>query len=144
MLRVFLFGNIALIVLMGCNSGNEQQASSESWVATLNNGDKPGNGYEMIVRDGRVSGGAFYLLDPNKPHDLKSAGQTAAFEDVKHSGTKVTFSFTLREGEGKLKLAMTISLLDELTGDVGKTAKAKAEDNDGSGAIQDLVFTRRK
>ena len=28
--------------------------------------------------------------------------------------------------------------------DFSPTVKAKAEDNDGSGAIQDLVFTRRK
>src|SRR5438045_270872 len=86
--------------------------SSATWIATLDHGDKPGNGYELIVDEAVVTSGKFYLLDPNKPHDLKSAGQIAAFENLKAEGRKITFSIRLKTGNGEYRETLTLALDD--------------------------------
>jgi hypothetical protein len=42
---------------------------SQVWHASEDNGDKPGIGYELEKKSGKVTGVA-YLLDPNFPHDF--------------------------------------------------------------------------
>src|SRR6266481_4042489 len=75
----------------------------------------PENGYELSVRDGRISNGKFYLLDPNEPHDLKHAGQTVAFEDIKVSEKEITFSITLQSNPKEYRHRLTISFLERLS-----------------------------
>ena len=119
-------------------------ANSTTWVATLAHGDKPGNGYELIVRDGAVASGKFYLLDPNNPHDLKSAGQTAAFEDIETEGRKITFSIALKTGDGEYHEKLTMALDDPLTGKPGAKANATLQSHRPNTASQELTFVRRE
>jgi len=144
-------------VLVGCSSPESNNvktgAQSDSlaaqtdvatWLATVDHGDKPGNGYELLVRDGRAIGGKFYLLHPDKPHDITSPGQTATFEDLRVEGEKITFSITLATGDGQFHGTMTITLLDALTGSVGTKVRASVQSNAPNSASEELQFIRKK
>jgi hypothetical protein len=119
-------------------------ANAATRMATLDHGDKPGNGYELIVRHGAVTSGKFYLLDPNKPHDLKSAGQIAAFENLKTEGREITFSITLKTGNGEHRETMTMTLDDPLTGKPGARVNATVKSHAANAASQELTFVRRE
>lgn len=42
------------------------------WRASESNGDKPGVGYEIIDKSGKISG-SFLLFEPNRPHNFETA-----------------------------------------------------------------------
>jgi hypothetical protein len=119
-------------------------AAAEKWVATLDHGHAPGNGYELSIRDGRISNGKFYLLDPNEPHDLKHAVQIVAFEDIKVSEKEITFSITLQSNPEAYRERLTITFLERFTGRVGQKVLAKMQSKQPNTVSQDLVFERRE
>lgn len=116
----------------------------QTWVATLENGDKPGNGYALVVQEGQITGGKFYVIDPNHPHDLNFAGQSVPFNDLTTSGKKVTFSITLRSGCGIYHDTMTITLLETPTGEIGAITRVQVQSSKSDAASQDLIFVRHE
>jgi hypothetical protein len=130
----------------GPNDGSSATriAAAEKWVATLDHGHAPGNGYELSVRDGRISNGKFYLLDPNAPHDVKHAVQTVAFEDIEVSEKEITFSITLQSNPKEYRDRLTIRFPDRFSGKVGQKVRAKVQSKQANTVSQDLVFERRE
>ena len=82
------------------------------WQASVDNGDKPGNGIRLMEHAGRISA-TFFLLDPNKPHDFK-AGRELPTEVVEASET--AFRIVVRIDENR-KDELTIVLEAPLTGE---------------------------
>ena len=119
-------------------------AKSETWVATLDHGHAPGNGYEVKVSNQQIIDGKFYLLDPNKPRDLASAGQVAPFENVTASARVATFSITLQSGDGTYHDKLTITLHAGLSGEVGDKVRATVKSHQPETAAQELLFVRRE
>lgn len=112
------------------------------WVATLYNGDKPGNGYELFVRAGKITAGTFYLLDPSTPHDLKAEGQKCAFENIVLSKNEITFSITLKSGDGTFQETLTTSWIGELSGMLGEEIKATVGSSQPNSTTRELLFIR--
>ncbi|CAN5429460.1 hypothetical protein BH10PLA2_BH10PLA2_33060 [soil metagenome] len=112
------------------------------WVATLEDGCKPGIGYELLVDDQSVSGGKFHLLGPNKPHDLAGAGQSVPFENIRQAGKEIMFSITLTTGQGKHHDTMTIIFDEALVGEVGQEVGAKVHSGPADHQSQQLTFRR--
>jgi hypothetical protein len=65
------------------------------WRASVANGDKPGNGIELVERAGEIRG-AFFLLDPNRPHDF-SAGCVFPTEVTRLTESEFRFVVRLNE-----------------------------------------------
>jgi hypothetical protein len=122
----------------------DDDGPAETWVAILDHGHGPGNGYELTVRNQQIVDGTFYLLDPGRPHDLASAGQAAPFENTTASTRQATFSITLQSGAGKYQDTLTITLVDSLSGNVGNKARATVKSQQPDTESQDLVFERLK
>lgn len=123
---------------------NLKEAKAEKWIATLDHGDKPGNGYELIVQDGAVISGTFYLLDPNKPRDIASAGQTVPFGDLGTEGMLLEFSITLKMEVGEYRDDLAINLNAPLVGSLGTKVSATVVPRHSSAEPQELEFVRRE
>ena len=146
---VLILPLLGLAFLTACTSSPNAGPSVKDtkparWVATVDHGDKPANAYELIVRDGKVTEGKFYLLAADKPHDLNSAGQTVAFQGIKLWEKEITFSITLAAGNGTSHAILTITLGDKLEGALGEQVSAKVKFIEANTAAQDLVFVRRQ
>jgi hypothetical protein len=120
------------------------ELAQSKWVATLEDGCKPGCGYELLVDNDHVSRGRFYLLDPNKPHDLAGAGQSVPFQEMKQAGRTLTFSFTLDSAQGKHREHRMINLDAPLVGEVGKKVIAKIRADGTDAQAEELTFVRAR
>ena len=57
------------VVASGCVQPSKPNQAV--WLASTDNGDKPGNGIKLVENAGRLNA-TFFLLDPNKPHDFNA------------------------------------------------------------------------
>lgn len=114
--------------------------SSSEWLALVDNGDKPGNGY-LLVKQGDKLAGTFYLLEPGHLDDLSAAGQVVPMQNLRQKGREITFSITLKTGGDDFRANCSILLKGDLKGDqVKATFQTKAKDT----VPIDLIFHRRK
>ena len=65
-LPIFL---LAFGSLTGCVQEKTMTATNSVWRASNDNGDKPGSGIELTLKDNLISG-RFFLLEPEKAHDF--------------------------------------------------------------------------
>jgi hypothetical protein len=66
-----------------------QDTASQVWRASMEDGDKPGIGFELQKKAGKITGVA-YLLDPNFPHDF-SHGMKCLMTIISQSPKEVRF-----------------------------------------------------
>lgn len=78
----------ALCFLVGCSSVGTIAAGT--WRASVDNGDKPGIGIELVRTSDGVRGW-MYLLDPNKPRDF-AAGSRRRMEIHQASDREIHFA----------------------------------------------------
>jgi hypothetical protein len=67
------------------------------WLASTDNGDKPGNGIKLVENAGHLKA-TFFLLDPNKPHDFKT-GRAFPTETVQSNETQIRLVVHLDENK---------------------------------------------
>lgn len=64
---------IVLLCVLGLSCAQRAgETDTEIWEASVDNGDKPGNGLRLIEKSGQMSA-VFFLLNPNRPHDFSGA-----------------------------------------------------------------------
>lgn len=56
---------------MGCREPKDLKSVTGVWRASNDNGDKPGNGIDLELDSGKVSG-KYYILEPEKSDDFSS------------------------------------------------------------------------
>lgn len=61
-----------------------------TWRASTKNGDKPGVGIELHRKGAELSG-AFFVIDPNRPHEFRS-GISFPMRIDKDSGNEIIFT----------------------------------------------------
>ena len=88
------------------------------WEWSEDNGDKPGVGLRFLVSE-TGSTGRFYLLNPQKPHDLSAALQVVPLTDLNIRDRTMTFTVILASDKGPYTERGTIQLDDDLTGATG-------------------------
>jgi hypothetical protein len=111
-----------------------------NWVATTENGDKPGTALALTEEGGKVSAGKFYILDPSHPGDL-SKGKGYDLKDLVQEGKTLTCKATVVDESAKTKtkdLRFTITLKGEF-----KSNAVEAEVQDGAAAKTSATFTRK-
>ena len=84
----------ATLVLVGCSSVGTP--SADRWRASVDNGDKPGIGIELLQTPNGLSG-FMYLLDPNKPNDF-GAGVRRPMEIHDSTEREIRFSVQFPPG----------------------------------------------
>lgn len=67
-------------LITGCLKDERMSFSPSVWRASNDYGDKPGNGIELVLTNGVISG-TFFILEPEKPHNF-DAGRAFAIEIV--------------------------------------------------------------
>jgi hypothetical protein len=85
------------------------------WWAFEDHGDKPGTGFVLLERGGKIEGGHFFILMPFSPDD--ESGRFFKMSKIKQDGKLVTAVIKSLEGDpdiGHSKLQ--IKLLDDFTG----------------------------
>jgi hypothetical protein len=123
------------------DTANSPQSKERTWVATTENGDKPGIALVLIEKAGNATGGKFYILDPNHPHAL-SKGKSYNLSNVKHSGKTITGDVSVIDGSSKTgtkEMHLTITLEGPFEGD-----RVRADVQEGNGRKQPFVFVREK
>ena len=105
--KVIIFCLTALAVVMGCS----QSASSTTWVASVDNGDKTGYAFEITSNVDQFAA-TYYLLDPDKPHDLKNGRAFAT-----HLEKKSALEFLVRvDFTTEVRITRLIRLKNPLQG----------------------------
>jgi hypothetical protein len=106
------------------------------WHASVDNGDKPGNGIRLVDEAGQISA-TFFLLDPNKPHDFK-AGRALPTDVVQSNETEVRLVVRLDNGR---KDEFAIVLHGRLK---GNRVNATLHDVRGESTPTTLTFVRQR
>lgn len=70
-LYVLLFSAITGGLVVGCREPKDLKSVTGVWRASNDNGDKPGNGIDLELDSGKVSG-KYYILEPEKSDDFSS------------------------------------------------------------------------
>jgi hypothetical protein len=86
------------LLLWGCAVTNQRDQTGPHphvnvWKGLIDHGDKPGIGLILTESEGEITGGSFYVLDPDKPHNFKAAGQTAPLRDIQKATHDRSFTF---------------------------------------------------
>ena len=110
-------------------------ASSTIWLASTDNGDKPGTGIKLVESGGQV-GVTFFLLDPNKPHDF-STGKALSTEVVSFAGSELHLIVRLSETQ---KAEFILQMQGALK---GKRVAATLRDAQGDGRPTELTLVRQ-
>ena len=107
---------IMCLLAAGCSSekGSSQSSGARFWKGAITNGDKPGIGLVLKEINGQIVDGTFYLLDPDKPHDFKSAGQTVPFENIQKMDSSIRFTIRLLEGNTRSLHTYVLSFANTL------------------------------
>src|ERR1035437_6288981 len=133
-MRVWLISLWIVAGLAGCAKGKPAV-----WEWSEDNGDKPGIGLALGV-SGDATTGTFYLLDPQKPHDLSSAGQIVRLTDLQRHGRTLTFTVTLASDGGQHKESLVLELDGDLAGAVGANVIGTLRSAEASSPPTQVVF----
>jgi hypothetical protein len=132
---IFCAGLFAFSI-SGCFSASE----GRTWVATTEDGDKPGVGYVLFEMNDKIKKGNFYILNPQYPHDL-TEGIRCEVNNLKQQGNTVMGDVTVLDGSSKTKsrhFHFSINFAGGFCGD-----KIKAEILvDGEGKPEILFFNK--
>lgn len=109
---------------------------STIWQASIDNGDKPGNGIRLVDEAGRLSA-TFFLLDPNKPHDFK-AGKAFPTEVVQSKETEIHLIVRLDNDQ---KDEFVVALQNQLK---GNRVSATLREVHSEGIPISLTFERQR
>ena len=109
------------LALWGCALTNQRDQTGRrprvnSWKGSIDDGDKPGIGLILSESAGEITGGTFYLLDPDEPHNFKAAGQTAQLRDIHKTTQGISFTFDLRERQETKSYTNFLVFSDQFTG----------------------------
>lgn len=112
------------------------QIRTDTWRASVDNGDKPGIGIELTRRAESLDGRMF-LLDPNRPRDFTS-GSARPMKIHHFNDNEVRFTVTWKPG---VQDGMILRLSSPLQGD---KVHAVLESADGSDTPRDYEFVRAR
>ena len=109
------------------------------WWAFEEDGDKPGNGFVVIERGGKIAGAHFFLFLPDSPED--QSGRFIQMSHIKQDGKVLLAEIKgLKEPEGTVS-HIRIEFRDGF--DAGKRVRAEVTDSDLDRSKQrprDMVF----
>lgn len=126
---------LAMFVLCLLTTGCAQ-VRTETWRASVDNGDKPGIGIELARRTGTLTGRMF-LLDPNRPKDF-AAGLARPMQIHRFTATEIRFAVEWKPG---VHDEMVLRLSSPLQ---GETAHGVLESAGRPGTPRDYEFFRMK
>jgi len=127
---------VLCMALCRCSPGSEEKM----WVSVTVNGDKPGTAFLLTEKEGKVTAGKFFVLDPKHPRDL-SKGKGYDLKNLAHENKTIQGKVSLIDVSSKTKtkdLNLTITLKAELRG-----GKVEAEIQEGDAEKQSIVFERK-
>ena len=130
---------VIVLLLFGCSHGSEET----TWVATTENGDKPGIAFVLVEKAGKVVNGKCYVLDPQYPRDL-SKGLSYDLQSLVHEGMVLTCKASLLDESSPTRrrnLNLTIRFLSEFGGDA---VEAELQSGQGEGSSVSLHFDRKQ
>lgn len=118
-----LFGTTARAT--ACEADDSRE--TRSWWAFENHGDKPGTGYVLVERNGRISAAHFFVFMPDSPEN--ESGRFFQISDIKQDEKVLTGVIkALEKQDHKERSRIRIELLDGF--DDGKRIRAEVTDPD--------------
>ena len=106
------------------------------WLASIDNGDKPGVGVKLTETGGSQFNATVFLLDPNQPHDFK-AGRAVRTKVLSSNSSELSLLVHYKKDQNE---KLTIKFQGILNGNhVG----AILTDDDGKGRPIELDFNRQ-
>jgi hypothetical protein len=130
-----VFGALAC----GASCGAENRPTSRNWWAFEDHGDKPGTGYVLIEKDGKITGAHFFIFMADPPED--ESGHFFRMTIAKQQGQVLIADLKIKGHNAEEHSRVRIEFRDGF-GD-GKRVRAKISDPDKEPAnqrIQDVIF----
>ena len=115
--------------------------TSSRWIASREEGDKPGEAVVLHVVDGVVIAGDVYILDPDHPGELRS-GIGYPIQNLRHKGNTLTGEVVAvigAEPRGVVRLEFRLVLRESLQGAGPVVGVSRG---DGFGQNREWTFTR--
>ena len=130
-----MHSNLAILALCLLAAGCTQ-VRTDTWRASVDNGDKPGIGIELTRRAETLTGRMF-VLDPNHPKDF-SAGSARPMKIHRFTATEIRFAVDWKpDVHDEMLLRLSSPLQDERVHGV-------LESVDRSGTPRDYEFVRTR
>jgi len=122
------------LLTTGCSSGLFK--TTETWRASVDNGDKPGIGIELTRRKEELIGRMF-LLEPDRPQDF-AAGSSRPMQIHRATDTEIHFAL---DWQPNVRDEMILRLSSPLQ---GKRVHGVLDSVDRLGTPRDYEFVRTK
>jgi len=82
----------------GCHSSKATSGTGKTWIAFIDNGDKPALAFQLEIKEGKAVSAIAYLLPPDSPRDLET-GRAVPLKISKSNEFGVTCEAEWLEGK---------------------------------------------